>query len=539
MPRARYALISSLVIALLVSCAQMEKARIPPGGMAAAIPATPEKASPKARAPAASGLRAGFADDNRQFNYFLQFLEKYGAQVAHLPIPVDERILLRAADSEGKPLVNAAVEVYSDSGRLLCTGLTYSDGSFMFFPEEYGPSYSYRAVVTVNQVPREVQFQREGPREVSVRFDFPQPQVRPIPLDILFILDTTGSMGEEIERLKSTIEIINLNLSSLSARPQVRFGLVLYRDRGDIYLNQVVPFTADLDNFQIALNRVKAEGGGDEPEDLQAALKEAMSMDWSRSGIRLAFVITDAPPHLDYGERYTYVDAVHDARAAGIKIFSVGTGGLNPAGEYVLRQISQYTAAKYIFLTDKLEAIIIRLAKEELANVLGQPLEGQEDYFQATRVETEEPAETLDKLFTMAVSQLIDCSTFRLPPDTPASVLPLSPTDSELKLPAEYFTEQLMLSFSRADEVRKTFRILERKDLQKVLEELELELSGLADEKQAARVGELIGAQVLVIGKLYAKGGDYELFLKLLRVETGEVLSVTKAVIDRKLGLGG
>ncbi len=632
MPRARYALIGPLVLAMLVSCASGEKAMVrppdtgepsagkakasegtresapetpipepgfagkggeyisegdggdggeyaegeiggpaeesEPGLAAAAAPTTPEgKGGSKARAaeaPAVSGLKAGFADDNRQFNYFLQFLEQYGTQAAHLPIPVEERIVLRAADSDGKPLVNAAVEVYSDTDRLLCRGLTYSDGSFQFFPEEYGPSFSYRAVVTVNQVPREVQFQREGPREVSIRFDFPRPQVRPIPLDILFILDTTGSMGEEIERLKSTIEIINLNLSSLSTRPQVRFGLVLYRDRGDEYVTRVVPFTADVDNFKVALSRVAAEGGGDDPEDLQAALKEAMGMDWSRNGVRLAFVITDAPPHLDYGERYTYVDAVHDARAAGIKIFSVGTGGLNLAGEYVLRQISQYTAAKYIFLTygergeseggapgsvshhtganyqtDKLEAIVIRLAKEELGNVLGQPPEGEEDYFQATRVETEKPGETLDKLFTMAVSQLIDYSSFRLPPDTPASVLPLSPAGPELNLPAEYFTEQLMLSFSRADEVRKTFRILERKDLQKVLEELELQLAGLADEKQAARVGELIGAQVLVIGKLYAKGGDYELFLKLLRVETGEVLSVTKAVIDRKLGLGG
>ena len=127
-------------------------------------------------------------------------------------------------------------------------------------------------------------------------------------------------------------------------------------------------------------------------------------MSWNRNGIRLAFIVTDAPPHLDYGQQYTYVEAVHDARSAGIKLFSVGTGGLDLAGEYVLRQISQYSGAKYIFLTygetgeseggapgsvshhtganyqtDKLEAIIIRFAKEELANVMGQPLEGEED----------------------------------------------------------------------------------------------------------------------------------------------------------------
>jgi Mg-chelatase subunit ChlD len=521
------------------------------------------KAKPEG-APSASGLKAGFADDNRQFNYFIQFLNQYGRQVEHLPIPVEERILLRTADSEGKPLPNAAVEVYAGGSKPLCRGLTYSDGSFLFFPAEHVPGNEYRAVVTYNQARREMRFQREGRRDVAVRFDLARPELRAIPLDILFILDTTGSMGEEIERLKTTIELINLNLSSLSSKPQVRFGMVLYRDQGDEYVTEVVPFTGDLQRFQEALSRVAADGGGDDPEDLQSALQEAVKMSWSRNGIRLAFIVTDAPPHLDYGQGYTYVDAVHDAREAGIKFFSVGTGGLDLAGEYVLRQVSQYSAAKYIFLTygetgeseggapgsvshhtganyqtDKLEAIIIRFAKEELANVLGQPPEGEEDYFQATKVGTEKREETLDKLFTMAVSQLIDYSTFHIPLDTPASVLPLSPADPELNLPAEYFTEQLSLSFSRGEAARRSFRILERKDLQKILDELELQLSGLADEKQAARVGALLGAQVLVVGKLYAKSGSYELFLKLLRVETGEVLSITKAVIDRKLGLEG
>ena len=78
---------------------------------------------------------------------------------------------------------------------------------------------------------------------------------------------------------------------------------------------------------------------------------------------------------------------------------------------------------------------------------------------------------------------------------------------------------------------------MEREDLQKVLTELELQLSGLADEKQAVKVGKLLGAGLLVDGRLYPKEAAFELFLKLLRVETGEVLSVTKARIDRRLGL--
>jgi len=484
--------------------------------------------------------------------------------VDHIPIPIEERIVLRAQDAQGRPLANTQVAIYGSAGGPLARGLTYADGSFLFFPAEHGGQQRYRAVLSAHSSTREVRFERDGRREILVPFAFPRPALQSVPLDILFVLDATGSMSEEIQRLKSTIEIINLNLSSLPSRPRMCYGLVLYRDRGDEYVTRTVPFTADLDQFPAALDRAEADGGGDTPEDLQAALREAQRLSWNRGGIRLAFIITDAPPHLDYGQEYTYVDAAHDARAAGIKLFSVGTGGLELDGELILRQLSQYTAARYIFLTygeqgeseggkpgsvshhtganwqtDKLEAIIIRIAREELALASDQPLEPDEEYFQAAAVQEESGAEPLDKLFSQALSQLIDYSSYRIPADTPASVLPLGAAAPELGASAEYFTEQLTLSFSRGEVVRRPFRVLERRALQAVLEELELQLSALAAEGNAARVGKLLGAEVLVTGRLFAKGGGFELFLKLLRVDTGEVLSVTKAVIDRRLGIEG
>ena len=285
-------------------------------------------------------------------------------------------------------------------------------------------------------------------------------------------------------------------------------------------------------------------------------------MSWNRGGVRLGFIITDAPPHLDYGQSYTYARAAEEAKEKGIKVFSVGTGGLDLLGEVVLRQVAQYTSAKYIFLTygetgeseggapgsvshhtganyqtDKLEAIIIRFAKEELSYISDQPIEEEEEYFTADKIGEEEREETLNKLFSMAISQLIDYSTVRIDRGTAAAVLPLSPAQSSLGLNSEYFTEQLILSFGKDEKFRELFRIVERKDLQTILTELELQLTDLAEEQGAARVGELIGAELLIIGKLYSTAEGYELFLKLLRVETGEVLSVTKAIIDTALGL--
>jgi pentose-5-phosphate-3-epimerase len=79
--------------------------------------------------------------------------------------------------------------------------------------------------------------------------------------------------------------------------------------------------------------------------------------------------------------------------------------------------------------------------------------------------------------------------------------------------------------------------MVERKDLQAILDELKLQMTGAVSEKDAVKVGKLAGAKMIVTGSLYGNAENYELFLKLLRVESGEVLSVTKARINKKLGL--
>jgi Mg-chelatase subunit ChlD len=514
--------------------------------------------SKKETTPTSSGLRAGFADDNKQFNYFLEFLDTH-KYVEHLVINIKERVIFQVKDEAGKSIPNARIDVYGN-GELLCTGKTYADGTFIFFPSEYGAISQFDANVTYMQETRKIPFERDGKRVIEIVYQLQRPAMKNIGLDILFILDTTGSMGEEIQRLKTTIEIINMNLVALSSKPRVRLGMVLYKDRGDEeYITRNIPFTSDIDTFQEELAKVSADGGNDIREDLQAALDDAIhKMEWNENGIRLGFIITDAPPHLDYGQTYTYVDAAYDARSRAIKIFSVGTGGLSIDGEYILRQISQYTYAKYIFLTygeegeseggapgsvshhtganyqtDKLETIIIRFAKEELSYLTDQPLEEGEEYFEAVRVKDEQKEETLKKLFDMAITQLIDYSSIGIGKGTTAAVIPVIPVQEKDALDAEYFTDQLIASLT-ANEV---LRQVERKDLQGILEEMELQLSGLVDDESAVRVGELLGAEMLITGKLYRKDRTIEIFFKLLRVRTSEVLSVTKTKIDSTLGL--
>jgi Mg-chelatase subunit ChlD len=430
----------------------------------------------------------------------------------------------------------------------------------MFYPSEYDARLtSYSLTFEALNAKADIAVDRQGKREHVVTLNTQRPQYKNVPLDILFVFDTTGSMGEEIARLKKTIEIINMNIASLSTKPDVRFGMVLYKDKGDEYVTKIIPLTGDLEKFQKELALVTAGGGGDGPEDLQSALADAVKkIQWNTGGIRLAFIITDAEPHLDYGQQYTYVDAAHDAKKEAIKFYSIGTGGLPLAGEFVLRQISQYTQGRYIFLTygergeseggkegsvshhtganfqtDKLESIIIRFAKEELAHLTDQPLEEGQGYFDAKKVEDESNEETLQKLFDMAIAQLIDYSAINIQKGEPTAVLPVKTSDAALATNAEYFTEQLSMALGK----NKVFTQVERKNLQQILNEIGLGQTGIVDEAGAAKAGKMLGAKMLITGTLYKKNANYEIFLKLIRVESAEVLSATKAIIDKNLGV--
>ena len=515
--------------------------------------------SPHPSGPRSSGLKAGYADDNRQFNYFVKFLKKYKSKVKHFALPIDERLWLTVADAHNRPVLNARIQVF-ENGKLLDMGRTYADGSFFIYPRVIGlKGNRLHVVIDYNGVHRELDLERNGLRKIRVNLPVPRAQFQQIPLDLLFILDTTGSMGEEIERLKNTLQIINDNLMALVPRPDIRFGLVLYRDRDDDYVTRRISFTADLQKIEDVLKKVRAEGGGDTPEDLQAALKVAMQeMEWRPNAIRLCYVITDAPAHLDYHEDFTYTRAAQMAKQKGIKIFAVGTGGLDITGEYLLRQLAQFTYGKYIFLTygekgesegghpgsvshhtgsnfqtDKLEAVIIRFTKEELACQSARPIKTDESYFFATSVKSEKREVTLQKLFTQALNELKDYSTLVIQPHTKVSVMPIACKDSSLKAQAEYFTEQLTLAASKDT----TFELVERKDLQYIARELGLELGGFVQPESAAKVGKLLGARLLIIANLFQKDDDYEMFIKLERVSTAEILSVTRVRIAKELGL--
>lgn len=148
-------------------------------------------------------------------------------------------------------------------------------------------------------------------------------------VEVAFVLDTTGSMGGLIEGAKRRIWSIARRIGEGRPRPDLHIALVAYRDLGDAYVTQVHPFTSDMDAVYQSLSSLRAEGGGDTPEHVSAALRDAVeALPWSGPrALKVIFLVGDAPPHVDYQDGLDYRRHVGEAKRRGIVVDAIQCGG--------------------------------------------------------------------------------------------------------------------------------------------------------------------------------------------------------------------
>lgn len=148
--------------------------------------------------------------------------------------------------------------------------------------------------------------------------------------DVVFVLDTTGSMGGLLDGAKKKIWSIANELLKGSPKPELRVGLVAFRDKGDAYVTQVTDLTADLDKIYEVLLGFQAGGGGDGPENVRQALHDALTkISWTpgRAAFKVMFLVGDAPPHMDYLDVPKIEELCTTAVKADIVINAVRCGG--------------------------------------------------------------------------------------------------------------------------------------------------------------------------------------------------------------------
>jgi hypothetical protein len=211
-------------------------------------------------------------------------------------------------------------------------------------------------------------------------------------LDVSLVIDTTGSMGDEMLYLRTEFLALTNAINEEYPKAEQRWSLVVYRDEGDLYVVRAFDFTSDLEAFQRTLAEQRADGGGDTPEAPEQALLATANLDWRTGGTtaRLAFWVADAPHHAQ--NAFAMADAVRAVRDAGVHLYPVASSGVDELSEHSMRSAAQLTGGRYLFLTDdsgvggahkeptipcyfvtRLDHAILRMVDIELSGVYREP----------------------------------------------------------------------------------------------------------------------------------------------------------------------
>jgi Mg-chelatase subunit ChlD len=180
-------------------------------------------------------------------------------------------------------------------------------------------------------------------------------------IEVCFVLDTTGSMGGLIEGAKQKIWSIANEMISAQPTPELKLGLIGYRDRGDEYVVKSFNLTDDIDAIYGHLREFQAGGGGDTPESVNEALSEAIhKMPWNSDSkvLKIIFLVGDAPPHMDYPNGPKYPDLCREAAKKDLIINTIQCGEMAET-KPIWREIAKLSEGSYVGISQSGNVAVI------------------------------------------------------------------------------------------------------------------------------------------------------------------------------------
>ena len=295
-------------------------------------------------------LTAGDVDDNLNFAFFTSWISSLlqAGENSELPAAsLADRITLRIVDGAGAPVSNAKVTITAEGSQdIVVDSCAGTDGIFRFFPAADAAA----SVVAAEQATTYVAAVAgpDGGSAQSVTID---PAALPTALDVALVIDTTGSMSDELDYLTAEFRSIVRNVSDLHPEVDMQFGLVVYRDIGDAYVTRIYDFASSVDTMETQLGDQHADGGGDYEEAVEQGLRDGLGLSWRSGNVgRILFHVADAPPHNE--NLQATLDQAFNARTAGIRICTLAGSGVATTAEYMMRLCAVLTHGRYMFLTD-------------------------------------------------------------------------------------------------------------------------------------------------------------------------------------------
>ena len=172
--------------------------------------------------------------------------------------------------------------------------------------------------------------------------------------DIAFIVDATGSMGDEIKFLKQDLQDIVSKVGTSCPDVALRLAALFYCDEGDEYVTRSKNFTSDVAAVSDFIGNQSAAGGGDYPEAVHTALEAGLqNLSWDESArSKIVFLILDAPAHHNVNVIASLHASIESYARNGIKIIPVAASGVDKNTEFMSRFFALATSGTYVFLTD-------------------------------------------------------------------------------------------------------------------------------------------------------------------------------------------
>lgn len=301
-------------------------------------------------------LTAGEWNDNDNWGFFRNLLSTGAVSIPEYCLNVADRIKVDITDKSGEPLANVKAELCDSDGNIVWTAVSGENGAaYLFYPNisaqnlaEVRVSLGDASETVLVEISENDNGQGNGSAtEKTVSAVLDTAANLKDDMQVMFILDTTGSMGDEMLFLQSEFGAI----AEAAGSENIEYSVNFYRDHGDVYVTKCNDFTSDTDEIAKLLNSESAAGGGDTPEAVAEILTETMiDTQWNDGAVKVAFLIFDAPPHNDKKEELER--AVSAASEKGIRIVPVVSSNSERDTEIFARTLSIATNGTYVFLTD-------------------------------------------------------------------------------------------------------------------------------------------------------------------------------------------
>ncbi|MCL2637106.1 MAG: VWA domain-containing protein [Oscillospiraceae bacterium] len=295
-------------------------------------------------------LTAGEWNDNDNRNFWTNLMgqnSEFRGYADRWQLNTRTRFIVKVVDENDKPVRGAEVQINGFKAVTNHEGIAYVFRALSPSLEFNSPVTSF--TITANG---ETQTAELDPASETVFVFNGAKSPAQLTLDLMFVIDTTGSMGDELRYLQTELDYVINSVSRNNANLPIRLSVNFYRDIGDEYVVRPFTFSTDIAAQVKNLNAQSADGGGDRPEAVDAALQNAIhEHEWDADSVKLMFIVLDAPPHHNQTTIPAMSRLAAEAAEKGIRIIPLLASDGCTETEFLMRTLAMVTGGTYTFVT--------------------------------------------------------------------------------------------------------------------------------------------------------------------------------------------